>query len=111
MDLNLLFFISYAFALLGQFSDTRTTEVALSKGFTEANPIGKFLIAHLGISGTYALKVGALPIAFAPLALLIGFKYASVCEFVVGVLGFTLGVINFIKLKKAGVTFGQVFGV
>lgn len=100
----ILLFVLYVLAVLGQFLDARTTEVALQNGFKEANPIGRFLIGKLGISGTYAIKCAAFPAIFLFLAVS-RYSLAGVLGFVfLAVLGFLLGILDWRKLSAAKIT-------
>lgn len=100
MNTTLLFF-SYVAACAGQFLDCFTTSIGLSHGLTEGNPISRFLIAHLGETGTNALKMGFLPLA----ATVGGFyTHSSIPGFVIAGIGLAAGIANIVTLRKAKVS-------
>ena len=111
MSLDAIFFGSYVAATLGQFSDVRTTQVALAKGFVEANSLAAKIIAKVGISPLYAVKMAVLPLLGVVLVGLGHEKIAIDFEFGVGAVGFVFGLLNYLKLRKVGVTLGQLFSV
>lgn len=91
-----------AAAGLGQLLDCRTTEVGLANGDTEGNPIGRWLIAKVGITGAYAIKVGALPIIGAIVYGAVGFTYGVILPALFAAAGFTVGIKNYLLLRKQG---------
>lgn len=96
---NALLFGLFVFASIGGFVDTRTTEVGLSNGFVEANPIGKFLISKLTISGAYALKAAILPIGFTWLTALVS-PYFMIPQIALGAVSLGVGIRNYLLLKS-----------
>jgi len=109
MNLDAVFFLTTTAAILGQFSDARTTEVGLDHGFNEGNSVGAKLIKKLGISDVYAIKCGVLPF-LGGLLLAFNHELAGIYteSFIAGA-GFVFGVLNFLKLRKSNVTFKEVF--
>jgi hypothetical protein len=87
-------------AVVGQFSDCRTTQVGLTNGLAEANAIGYWLIEKLGITGIYILKCLILPLIGLLLFALVGWNYGSALECFFAGLGFTLGIMNYRLIKK-----------
>lgn len=109
MNLDLVFFLATAAGILGQFTDARTTEVGLQHGLVEANALMAKLIKKVGISPIYALKCAVLP-ATGALALGLGHEHAAiVMEAGFAAAGFALGVLNYLKLRKAGVKISEIF--
>jgi len=106
-----LFIAFYVLGVLGQFSDDRTTQVALAHGATEGNPIGAFLLKHLGTVGLYVIKTGIFPAAALALALFSPseFEPAVLLQCFVAAVGFGAGIYNYFGLKSKGVTFSQIF--
>jgi hypothetical protein len=99
MNLDAIFFLVTVAAILGQFSDVRTTDVALQHGFVESN-----LIA-------YAFKCGVLPF-LGVLPLMWNHEVLGVhIELGVAVVGFVFGIWNYLKLRKAKVSFSEIFGL
>lgn len=98
---DILLFLAYAAACAGQGLDCYTTSLGLSHGLVEGNPVSRFLIAHLGETGTNALKMG-----FLPLASVVGGFYAhsSIPGFVVAGIGLAAGIANIVTLRKAKVS-------
>jgi hypothetical protein len=45
-----------------QFADSYLTAVGIKNGFVEGNPVTRFLFKKLGVAGTNAIKIGALPV-------------------------------------------------
>lgn len=101
---DLAFFLTTAACGIGQLLDCRTTQVGLANGLDEKNFIGAFLIKHLTITGAYAIKVGAVPIAAAVLLGTAGWQYGTAFAAVFAALGFTAGIQNYLLLKKSKIT-------
>ncbi len=100
MTSDIVFFIAGAAAMIGQFMDVRTTEVALTHGFVEANKLGAWLIKKIGIGFVYPLKVAVLP--FAGALCYMGISYLGIgVEVFLAVYGGIYGVKNYLKLKAA----------
>lgn len=103
LNQDVAFFLADAACLLGQFTDCRTTEVGLANGDTEANPIGKWLISKLTITGLYALKVGAVPMTC---AIVYGYDYKlGLALAAIGAgAGWAMGIRNYLSLRKAKIS-------
>ena len=111
MNLDAIFFLAAVAAILGQFSDARTTDVALQHGFVESNPIAAPIIKKLGISPLYAFKCGVLP-AIGALVLGLGHEHAAIyTDAAIAGVGFVLGIVNYLKLHKAKISFSEIFGL
>lgn len=89
-----------ALAAVGQFTDTRTTDVALQHGFVEANKFGSWLIKKVGIGAVYAIKSVALPILSEVIFAVAGYPYGVATAAIFAGLGFGLGIHNYLLLRK-----------
>ena len=106
--MNILMFLLYALATLGQFSDVRTTEVGQQHGFVEGNPVGRWLLTKLHIQGLYITKVALLPITAVILTATVNFDFIGLLGLLAAV-GFVFGIRNYLALKAKGVTFSEIF--
>ena len=106
-----LFFIFFVLGVIGQFSDDRTTQVALKNGATEGNPVGAFLLKHLGTVALYIIKTGVFPLAALLLALFSPqeFEGAVLLQVFIAAIGFGAGIYNYFGLKAKGIKFSQIF--
>jgi len=111
---DLFVFLTFLFAVLGQFFDAFTTQIGLNNpasGFTEANPIAAGIIKYLGFTGLYALKLAVIPmlvlfIALGPTKSLGAVSYpgAYFGESAWGAIGLVFGTLNYLTLKKAKIS-------
>lgn len=99
-----IFALVTAAAVVGQYSDARTTEVGLQHGFAEANPVGYWLIKHLGAKGIYALKCAVAPAVGVALFALFGWDYGTATATLFAGLGFALGITNYRLIKQSDPT-------
>jgi hypothetical protein len=99
-----IFLLVTAAAVVGQFSDARTTEVGLAHGFAEENPVGYWLIKLLGAPGIYALKCAAAPLVGVILYAAFGWNYGTAMAGFFAGLGFALGITNYRLIKQSNPT-------
>jgi hypothetical protein len=105
MNQSVAFFILGSAAMLGQFLDARTTEVFLTaKVATEGNPVDAFIIKHLGFVGNYAIKCVGLPFFAVMAAVYSGFGTGMILAGGFAAFGWSAGIWNYIKCKKAGLS-------
>lgn len=98
---TLIFVAAILAAVVGQFSDARTTQVGLEHGFAESNPVGYWLIKKLGIRGIYILKCAVFPATAVVFYALFGWNYGTVIALFFAGLGFPLGISNYLLIKKS----------
>lgn len=109
MSLDAFLMLSLLGHEVAEFADCYSTNIALTCGkniFTEGNAISKWLINKIGLQAMYVIKMGVLPIGITVLGILVSSAevealWANVA--LAGVIG-TIGVLNLIKIKKAGIS-------
>jgi hypothetical protein len=98
--------LGYAVALLGQLSDTYTTERGLAHGLVEVNGAVKWIVSKIGNTGITLLKCVGLAQVF-PAVVYIASKsvaYALLAFGAAAVIGWAAGITNYLQLRKAKVS-------
>lgn len=87
--------LSIIYAVIGQLLDARSTQVSLSSGRKELNPLVAWVIRYAGIPGLYILKF-IPPLLFA----LAGYFYLNIF---IGTVGLGAAIYNYRGLWKSGI--------
>lgn len=104
-----ILFIAFGLHSAGEFLDAYSTNIALTCGkniFTEGNPISAWLIKKIGLGATAAIKMGVVPIAITVTGILASSyeKEAIIANLTLAAITGTIGILNLIKIKKAGIS-------
>src|SRR5579859_1917161 len=102
MDNSTGLFFAYGANLGVQFADSYLTQLALSKGMKEGNPITAALIKKLGVAGAGAVKFGAVPIAMAAFGTAVG--YPALPNALMAAVTLPVVIYSIVRLKKMGVS-------
>jgi hypothetical protein len=110
MNSDVLFFVSVAAGLAGQFLDCYTTDMGLAHGWKESSGPAAWLISKVGSGPLYALKCAGFGIV-APIVLVIIGKHTGVGDIagiavavVAAGAGFYAGIKNYLRLKAAKIS-------